>query len=415
MKNTDLIADIKASTTLKERFLRYVQVDTQADPESDTIPTTMKQKDLSQMLAGELEALGLNDAHMDEFGFVYASYPGNNSSTKKVALLAHVDVAVDCKGDGVEPIVHENYDGGDIDLPSGLKITVDENPLLKQCLKDTIITSDGTTLLGADDKAGIAEIVALIEYLKKNPKIRHPTIKICFTPDEEVGKGVDKIDLKKIGADFGFTMDGGFPGEINCENFDAFSAKVTFKGINFHPGYAKDRMVSAIRYAAMFVDMLPKTMAPETTRGREPFIHPLNMTGNTGEATINLILRGFSIEDIRQHEKIIASIADHIRSVAPKLDIDIVVKESYRNMAEVLAEHGSILAYLEQAASELDIKLKYRPVRGGTDGAKLSFMGLPCPNIFAGVVNAHSPKEWISHEKMAQSVAFLVSMVQQIK
>jgi tripeptide aminopeptidase len=210
----------------------------------------MKQKDLSQMLADEFKSLGLEDAHTDEFGFVYASYQGNIDSEKKVALFAHIDIAADCKGDDVKPLVHENYDGGDIDLPSGLKIATDENPPLKQCLKDAIITSDGTTLLGADDKASIAEIVTLIEYLNKNSDIKHPTIKICFTLDEEIGKGVDKIDFKKIGANFGFTMDGGFPGEVNCENFDAFEAKVIFKGSNYHPGRTKDRMVSAIRYAS---------------------------------------------------------------------------------------------------------------------------------------------------------------------
>ncbi|MBF0441666.1 MAG: peptidase T, partial [Oligoflexales bacterium] len=328
--------------------------------------------------------------------------------------LAHMDVASDCRGEGVRPIVHKNYDGGELCLPSGLKITPEENPELLKCLGETIITSDGTTLLGADDKAGIAEIMTMIEILMKSPGIKHPELRICFTPDEEIGKGVDKIDMKKLDADFGFTVDGGFPCELNYENFDAYNGKITFKGISFHPGAAKGKMVNAVRYGGMFIDMLPHSHSPENTSMREPFIHPLIARGDVSEFTVDLIIRGFSLDDIERQKKMIMSIIDHIKSVEPRIICNVNIKESYRNMADIISKNGFILDSLLEAGRKLGLDPYFNPIRGGTDGARLSYMGLPCPNIFTGGVNFHSPKEWISHEKMALTTAFLLEIVQNI-
>ncbi len=415
MKRHALISEIVNNTTILDDFLRYVKVDTQADPESETFPSSMKEKDLGEILVKELKELGLKNVEMDENGYVYAHMDENNGSDKKVGFIAHMDVATDCPGEGVKPIVHENYQGGDIALPAGITITEEDSHQLKECIGDTIVTSDGSTLLGADDKAGIAAIMAMLQYIKKNPEIKHPNLRICFTPDEEIGKGVDKINLDKVDADFAYTVDGGFPCEVNYENFTAYGCKVAIKGVNIHPGYAKDKMVNALRYAAKFIDMLPKDLSPEKTEKREDFIHPVDIKGGADCTTIQMILRSFCAEDIDKHRKIINDIAEAIRKEEPKLEIDVEIKESYLNMYEVMKDNMTVVDYVKEALGRLDAEVAIEPIRGGTDGARLSFMGLPCPNLFAGGVNFHSQKEWVSVENMAMASALLVEIAKGIK
>jgi len=414
MKRDQLTATILKETNLKKRFLDYVQVDTQSVEGSDTFPSSLKEKVLGAKLVDELKSLGITDAEMDENGYVYAKLPSNCGNKKRVAFIAHMDVALDCAGEGVKPVLHENYDGSAIKLNAGIVIDPEDSTELKQCIGDTIITSDGTTLLGADDKAGVAAIMSMAEYLLKHPEIKRPEIRICFTPDEEIGCGVDRINLEKVDADFAYTLDGGFPYEVNYENFNAFSAKVTFKGISIHPGYAKDKMVNAIRYAGKFVDLLPKTMSPERTCGREPFIHPVGIEGNLEEAKVSMILRSFVPEDITREENIILNIIELLKSEEPRLQVTPVFKESYLNMYEIMKDHMEVYTYVEKAIEELGAKPDVEPIRGGTDGARLSFMGLPCPNIFAGGVNFHSQKEWVALENIALASAVTVKIIENV-
>jgi tripeptide aminopeptidase len=356
--------------------------------------------------------LGLTDAHVDQHGYVYASLAANCDNLRKVAFLAHLDISFDYNSAGIKPMVHRNYAGGPITLAHGLILDPKENPRLEECRGDTIITSDGSTLLGADDKAGVVEIIEMLAFLLANPQIKRPQINICFTPDEEKGTGVDQINMAKIDADFGFTVDGGFCGEVNMENFDASSGKIIFRGVNYHPGQAKDKMVNAVRYAAMFVGMLPTQESPENTAGRQGFIHPTGIKGDTSEAVVSLLLRAFSRDEIDRLSKIIEEKAQLIRSQDARLSVNVEIKESYRNMAEIMRDHKDIGLFLEKAANHMNIKLDYVPIRGGTDGCRLSFMGLPCPNIFTGGLNYHSAMEWISLEKMVLTSAFLVALVQ---
>lgn len=414
MKRHELVKKMMDGVDFLEMFTRYVKIDTQADPESKTFPSSEKEKDLGRQLVKELTELGLADVEMDEYGYVYAHLAGNNGSDKKVAFLAHMDVATDCAGNGVKPQVHENYDGSAIILKENIVIDPKDSPELLECKGDTIITSDGTTLLGADDKAGITAIMAMLHWFKKNPDLKHPHISICFTPDEEIGKGVDFINLEKVNADFAYTIDGGFPNEINYENFDAFSATVTFTGVSIHPGYAKDRMVNAMRYAGAFCDRLPKNMAPETTENREPFIHPLDIRGNAENVTVAMILRSFDIKDIEMEKDIINTLVDELRAKNDKLKIEVKFEESYRNMHTVLKDAYYIVNYVEEAFKELGTAAELHPIRGGTDGARLSFMGLPCPNIFAGGVNFHSQREWVALENIALASALLIKVNEKI-
>ena len=414
MKRNEFVKTIINETSILDNFLRYVKVDTQADPESTTFPSSMKEKDLGRMLVEELKELGLLNVEMDDKGYVYAHLDGNNGSSKKVGFIAHMDVATDCAGEGVKPIIHENYDGSVISLPSGLTIDPADCPYLPQCIGDTIITSDGSTLLGADDKAGIAAIMAMLQYLKNNPEIKHPHLRICFTPDEEIGKGVDFINLEKVDADFAYTLDGGFPYEINYENFNAHGATVQFKGVSIHPGYAKDKMVNAIRYAGRFVDLLPKEMSPEKTEKREPFIHPITLRGGAEEITVAMILRSFDPADIDIEKEIINNIVKVIQAEEPRLQINVEYKESYLNMHTILKDKMDVIEHIKNGLKDLDAEADIEPIRGGTDGARLSFMNLPCPNIFAGGVNFHSQKEWVALENMALASALIVKMIQKI-
>ena len=415
MKRDQLAAKILNETNLLNRFLDYVKEDTQSVEESETCPSSPKEKNLGRKLVEELKSLGLANAEMDDNGYVYAKMATNCGITKKVAFIAHMDVALDCKGEGVCPVIHEKYDGSVLNLKGGTVIDPADTEHLKDCIGDTVITSDGTTLLGADDKAGVAAIMSMVEYLGKHPEIKHPEIRICFTPDEEIGRGVDKINLQKVDADFAYTLDGGAPYEVNYENFNAFSAKVTLRGVSIHPGYAKDKMVNAIRYAGKFIDMLPKTMSPERTCGREPFIHIVGISGGSEEVTVSMILRSFVREDIEREEKIILNIIEVLKAEEPRLQVTPVFTESYLNMYEVMKDKMEVFGYLKKAIEDLGATPNVEPIRGGTDGARLSFMGLPCPNIFAGGVNFHSQKEWVALEDIALASAVTVKIVENIK
>ncbi|MGI6394597.1 MAG: peptidase T [bacterium] len=415
MKRNQLAAEIIKKTNLLNRFLEYVKEDTQAVPGSETFPSSMKQKNLGAKLVEELKGLGLSNAEMDSNGYVYAKWESNCGVTKKVAFIAHMDVAPDCAGEGVKPVIHENYDGSVIKLEGGTVIDPKESDYLKKLVGDTLITSDGNTLLGADDKAGIAAIMSMIEYLKKHPEIKRPEIRVCFTPDEEIGRGVDFIDLKKVDADFAYTFDGGAPYEVNYENFNAFSAKVTIKGVSIHPGYAKDKMVNAIRYAGKFVDMLPKTMSPERTENREPFIHPVGISGGGEEVSVSMILRSFVPEDIDREKQIILNIIEVLKAEEPRLEVKTEFKESYLNMYEIMKDNMDVFEYVKKAIEELGATPDVLPIRGGTDGARLSFMGLPCPNIFAGGINFHSQKEFVALEDIALAAAVGIKICENIK
>lgn len=415
MKRHQLASEILNETRILDRFLEYVKEDTQSINGSETFPSSMKEKNLGEKLVKELKGLGIENAEMDSNGYVYAKWASNCGVTKKVAFIAHMDVATDCAGEGVKPIIHKNYDGSVIKLNGGTVIDPEDSPFLKECIGDTVITSDGTTLLGADDKAGIAAIMSMVEYLKKHPNIQRPEIRICFTPDEEIGRGVDFINLQKVDADFAYTFDGGAPYEVNYENFNAFGGKVTIKGVSIHPGYAKDKMVNAIRYAGKFIDMLPKTMSPERTHNREPFIHPVNVSGGSEEVSVAMILRSFDPEDIDRQKKIILNIIEVLKAEEPKLEITAEFNESYLNMYEVLKDKMYVYDYVKKAIEDLGATPDVHPIRGGTDGARLSFMGLPCPNVFAGGIDFHSQKEWVALENIALAAAVAVKIVENVK
>jgi tripeptide aminopeptidase len=403
---------LQKNNQVLQRFIKYAQLDTASNPANDACPSTPAQLKFAEILVQDLKEIGISDAYVDKKGFVYASLPSNCSSAIKVAFLAHMDVSFDFNSENIKPVIHKNYQGGPLRLSGGLTIDPADNPHLMDCIGESIITADGTTLLGADDKAGIAEIMEMLAFLIKTPEIKRPHIKVCFTPDEEKGTGINDIDLDKLDADFGYTVDGGIYGEVNMENFDAYSGKVTFHGINFHPGHSKGMMVNAIRYASRFVELLPAHETPETTEGRQGFIHPTSIHGDTSSAEVKMLLRAFSLSEIKRFEEIIRKTTEMLVAQEPRLKVDVEIKESYRNMVEVLKERREIGTYLEEAAKNVGLALNHLPIRGGTDGSRLSFMGLPCPNIFTGGVNFHSPKEWISLDKMVLTTVFLLALVQ---
>ena len=401
---------------IAERFMRYVKIDTQSDPHSTTFPSTEKQKDLSRMLVQELLAMGIADAHLDDFGYVYATIPSNSDKNiPVVCFCAHVDTAPDCSGTNVKPILHENFQGNDIVLPddNSQVISTENHPYLKQKIGDDIITASGLTLLGADDKSGVAIIMELAASLQKNNQIKHGFIKILFTPDEEVGRGVDHVDIKKLGADVAYTLDGGELGALESENFSADGVHITINGVSAHPGYGKHKLINAIKIAGEFLDALPKTsMSPETTDGREGFFHPVDINGNAEKANIHFIVRDFSEELLHQHESLLKGILTTVMSMHPKASYDFEVKEQYRNMKEVLDLHPMIMEHAANAIKACGLPLHSIPVRGGTDGSRLSFMGLPCPNIFTGEMAFHSKEEYVSVQDMEKAVDVLVALVQ---
>jgi tripeptide aminopeptidase len=402
--------------TAAERLMRYVQVDTQSDPQSNTHPTTEKQKDLSRLLADELSKMGIADAHMDDYGYVYATIPSNTS--KKVPVIcfcAHVDTAPDASGTNVKPILHENYDGSDIQLPDDPSQVINSAtyPYLKEQIGNPVITASGLTLLGGDDKAGVSVIMDMANYLVTHPEVKHGTIKILFTPDEEVGKGTAKVDLKKLGADFGYTLDGGALGDFEDETFSADGVTIDIYGVISHPGTAKNKLVNALKIAGEILAALPKDeFSPETTEGREGFVHPVRVSGIAEKATIEFIIRDFITAKLQNHEDRLRSIAESVMKNHPKASMDFKIQEQYRNMKEVLDKYPEITANAAEAYKRSGVILTNEPIRGGTDGSRLSFMGLPCPNIFTGMQAIHSKHEWIGVRDMNKAVEVLVELAQ---
>lgn len=405
--------DANYKFTCVERFLKYVKYDTQSDEESTSFPSSEKQKILSKDLAEELKVLGLKDAHMDEWGYVMATLPSNtNKKVDPIAFIAHVDTSPAVTGLNVNPVVRKNYQGGDIKLENGgWVITVDDNPDLKNMIGFDIITTDGSTLLGADNKAGVSEIVDAVNYFLTHPEVKHGDIKICFTPDEEVGRGTEKIDLKKLGAKYGYTIDGSSRGELETETFSADAVVIKFFGKNIHPGYAKNIMVNSIKVASYFIDNLPKgTLSPETTDGREGYVHCGSFNGNEELTTLKLIIRDFETPKLKEYEEILKKLAEEVVMQFPGSRMEFLVIEQYRNMKEVLDKHPHVNDYAIIAMERLSIKPIMHPIRGGTDGSRLSFMGLPAPNIFAGEHSFHSQLEWVAVQDMEMAVKTIVGV-----
>jgi tripeptide aminopeptidase len=400
--------------TVTERFLRYVTIDTQSDPASPTCPSSEKQKDLGRLLVSELKTIGLADAHLDQNGYVYATIPANTEKRVPViCFCSHMDTSPDCSGANVRPQLVKNYRGGDIVLPKDPSqvIRFADHPALGHQIGNDIITTDGTTLLGADNKAGIAEIMDAAHFLLQNPNIKHGTIKILFTPDEEIGRGVDKVDLKKLGADFAYTIDGETAGNLEDETFSADGATITIEGVSTHPGFAKGKMEHAIKIAAAIVDRLPKnTCSPETTEGREGFLHPIGLSGTLESATLGLIVRDFTEEGLREKEALLESIVKEVMRDFPRSTYRIEVKPQYRNMKQVIDAHPEIVDNAMEAIRRAGLNPVKTSIRGGTDGSRLSFMGLPCPNIFAGEHAFHSRLEWVSRQDMEKAVETIVHL-----
>ncbi|HEX2554483.1 MAG TPA: peptidase T [Microvirga sp.] len=404
------------ATSVTDRFLRYVVIDTQSDARSPTQPSTDKQRNLGRLLVEELLAIGVTDAHLDEHGYVYGTIPSTSAknTVPVICFCAHMDTAPDFSGTGVKPQVVRNYRGGDIRLPGDPSrvIRVAEHPVLNDLVGTDIVTSDGTTLLGADDKAGIAEIVAAAEYLIAHPEVKHGPIRILFTTDEEIGRGVDKVDLAKLGADFGYTMDGETAGTIEDETFSADAVEVAIRGVAIHPGFAYGRMENAIRIAGTILDRLPKDMAPETTRGREGFIHPTGVSGVMEKASLSFIIRDFTEAGLKEKEALLEAIVRDVMTAYPGSGFTFTVKEQYRNMKAVLDRHPEIVDYAEEAIRRAGMTPVRGSIRGGTDGSRLSFMGLPCANIFAGGHAFHSPLEFVSAQDMERAVRTIVELAQ---
>ena len=401
--------------TAAERFCRYVQFDTQSDPLSSAFPSTEKQKILSQLLVNELLEMGIDDAHIDDFGYVYATIPATtNKSVPVICFCAHVDTAPDCSGTGVKPLIHKHYNGADIVLPDDTTqvIRLSEHPYLKNCLGKELITASGTTLLGSDDKAGVAEIMDLAHFLVTHPEVEHGTIKILFTPDEEVGRGVNHVDLKKLGADFGYTLDGGDPGMLEDENFSADAVEVIIHGVSAHPGAAKDKLVNALKIAGEVLAALPRELSPEATTGKEGFLHPVHVDGIAERCAISFIIRDFVTSKLSEKEALLKSIVETIVAVHPGARFEFKVHEQYRNMKEILKDHPRIVEYALEAIRRTGLTPIPGSIRGGTDGSRLSFMGLPCPNLFAGQQAIHSKLEHICIQDMNKSVEMLVHLVQ---
>jgi len=400
-----------AETSLVDRFLDYVRIHTTSDEHSDGSPSTDRQFVLAQLLVGQLREVGLTDASVDENCYVTATLPGNVDGKETVGLIAHLDTSPAAPGADVNPILHEHYDGSPIELADGVIISVEDNPDLGKCIGDTIITADGTTLLGADDKAGIAVIMGALEFFQKNPDIPRPTIRVAFTPDEEIGRGTAKFPIGTFGADVAFTIDGSFDGEVNVETFHADSAHVTITGVSTHPGTAKGKLVNALRHMAVFLSRLPAQVSPECTEGREGFIHPYEMKGDASSCTCHLILRDFEREKLSALGEKVRGIADSVAREEPRLKVEVEIKPSYPNMYDYLKDRPEITERLLEAVRRAGMEPNLAPVRGGTDGSMLTRMGLPCPNIFAGGVNFHGQTEWISTRSMALSLCTVLNLM----
>jgi tripeptide aminopeptidase len=400
--------------TVLERFLRYVKIDTQSDPASKTIPSTEKQKNLGKLLVKELKAIGVADAKLDKYGYVYGTIPSNSSKQVPViCFCSHMDTSPDSSGENVKPIVHKNYQGTDIVLPDDPTqiLKPKDHPHLLEQIGNDIVTASGTTLLGADNKAGLAEIMDAAKFLMDHPEIKHGEIKILFTPDEEIGRGVDKVNMKKLGAKFGYTIDGEKAGSIEDETFSADGVLITIHGVSAHPGFAKGKMENAIKIASEIVAALPKDkLSPESTEGKEGFVHPVVMEGMAEKATIRFIIRDFTDEKLAEHEDVLRKIMDKVLKKYPNSTAEFKVTEQYRNMKKVLDQHPEVTDYAVEAIGRAGLKPQRSSIRGGTDGSRLSFMGLPCPNIFAGEHAFHSKHEWVSVQDMEAAVRTIVHL-----
>lgn len=400
--------------TVTDRFLRYVQIDTQSDPHSNTFPSTGKQKQLSTLLAKELKEIGIEDVEVDEYGYVYAVIPATTSdSLPIICFCSHVDTAPDCSGYQVKPLVHKNYQGQDIVLPDDTHhiLRMEDDPYLRQQIGKDIITASGLTLLGADDKSGVAIIMDMANYLVQHPELPHGAIKILFTPDEEVGRGTEKVDIKKIGADFAYTLDGGELGTYEDETFSADGVIVTFHGVSAHPGYAKNKLVNALKLAGELLSSLPKhEWCPEATNQREGFVHPVHVDGIAEKASVEFIVRDFETAKLHIYEERLKQMAAAVVQKYPGSSFDFTIKEQYRNMKEILDQHPEVNERASKAYQSAGLVMRKEPIRGGTDGSRLSFMGLPCANIFTGMQAIHSKHEWVSVYDMQKAVEVLVRL-----
>ena len=400
--------------TVTDRFVRYAKIDTQSDPASPTCPSTEKQKDLGRLLVEELKAMGIADAELDEHGYVYATLPSNTAKkVPTICFCSHMDTSPDCSGTNVNPVIHKEYDGKDIVLPkdNSQVIRFSEHPALAAQVGNDIVTADGTTLLGADNKAGVAEIMDAVHYLINHPEVKHGDIRILFTPDEEIGRGTDKVDMKKLNAAFGYTMDGETLGYIENETFSADMVSLTIHGFPTHPGFAKNKMQHAMKIAAQIVNRIPVNKTPETTEKKEPFMHPISINGGLEKVEMKFIIRAFDTPTLHQLEEELRQIVVEVMKDYGKCSFEFVVLEQYRNMKEVLDRHPEVANYAVEAVKRTGVTPVLSSIRGGTDGSRLSFMGLPCPNIYAGEHAFHSKQEWVSVQDMQKAVETIVHLV----
>jgi tripeptide aminopeptidase len=406
---------MKIHHTVCERFLRYTRIDTQSDPSSKTCPSTEKQKDLGRLLVAELLDMGVLDAHLDEHGYVYATIPANTArKVPVVCFCSHLDTSPDCCGKDVRPQIHASYRGQDLVLPGdpAQVIRLAEHPALRDQIGNDLITSDGTTLLGADNKAGLAEIMDAAHFFMTHPEMKRGAVRILFTPDEEIGRGVDRVDMSKLAADVGYTVDGESLGHLDVETFSADAAVLTVTGVSTHPGYAKGKMENALKIAAEIIAALPRTTcSPETTAGKEGFVHPTAVRGSLEQATLSFILRDFDDIGLRHKERLVREAADRVMRDYSRSSYRLDVTPQYRNMKQVLDQHPQVVEYAVEAIRRADITAQLTSIRGGTDGSRLSYMGLPCPNIFAGEHAFHSRQEWVSVQDMQKAVEVIVHLV----
>lgn len=415
MRSFDDPVEILSRTRIVQRFLSYVRIDTQSDETSPTSPSTAKQLELGRRLVSELRELGLQGVgeaapSMDANGYVLAELPGTVEG--RVGLCAHIDTAPQYTGTGVSPRMHEAYAGGPIDVGHGIVIDPTESPELAACIGDTIITTDGRTLLGADDKSGIAAIMGALEILVQEPNLPRPTVRVCFNPDEEIGRGADRFPLDRFDCPLALTIDGGFAGEINVETFSADKAVITLTGVSVHPGTAKGKMVNALTYAGKLLARLPMAESPECSAGRDGFFHPVSISGDAASCRVQLILRDFDTAVLEERGRRLEAICAGLRAEEPRLDVRLEITAQYRNMHDVLSRHPETTALLERAVRAAGIVPNLKPIRGGTDGSRLTAMGMPTPNLFAGGVDFHGPSEWISTRALALSTCAILNLVQ---
>ncbi|MCX2478605.1 peptidase T [Pedobacter sp. MC2016-15] len=405
---------LNSSNSLQNRFTEYVKIDTQSDPASASIPSTEKQKNLGKVLVAQLLEMGIADAHLDDYGYVYATIPSNSDKNVPViCFCSHMDTSPDCSGFEVKPVIHENYQGQDLVLPDDPSVILKmaEHPDLKHQIGNDIITASGTTLLGADNKAGLAEIMEAAAFLVAHPELKHGTIRILFTPDEEIGRGVDKADLKKLGADFAYTVDGETCGSIEDETFSADGATLIIHGVSSHPGFAKGKMESAIKILGDVLSALPKDrLTPEATEQKEGFLHPVSVQGTVEQAEAHFIIRDFDDELLAEHGRTLEILVQQVMENYPNATYELRIKEQYRNMKKVLDQYPQVLEYGVLAIERAGIQVKKQSIRGGTDGSRLSLMGLPCPNIFAGEHAFHGKQEWASVQDMEKAVETIINL-----